>query len=73
MPLVSCPECGRAISTRAAACPGCGHPAARHVRFTRAAVLMLVLAAGGWTYARYAPGLGWHSGGGVDPAEVSRE
>lgn len=26
MPLVSCPECGRQISTAAEACPQCGHP-----------------------------------------------
>lgn len=27
MALVKCPECGRDISTAAAACPGCGAPA----------------------------------------------
>lgn len=26
MPLISCPECGRQISTEAEACPQCGHP-----------------------------------------------
>ena len=26
MPLISCPECGRSISTAAEACPQCGHP-----------------------------------------------
>jgi len=26
MPLTSCPECGRQISTAAVACPQCGHP-----------------------------------------------
>lgn len=26
MPLIDCPECGRAISTEAEACPQCGHP-----------------------------------------------
>lgn len=26
MPLISCPECGRQISTAAEACPQCGHP-----------------------------------------------
>jgi hypothetical protein len=26
MPLISCPECGRQISTQAEACPQCGHP-----------------------------------------------
>lgn len=29
MALVSCPECGRQISTKAAACPQCGHPVGR--------------------------------------------
>ena len=28
MPLVPCPECGRAISTEAEACPACGFPVA---------------------------------------------
>lgn len=28
MPLIPCPECGREISTQAAACPQCGAPAA---------------------------------------------
>jgi len=26
MALTRCPECGRSVSTQAAACPGCGHP-----------------------------------------------
>ena len=26
MPLISCPACGRQVSTEAAACPQCGHP-----------------------------------------------
>jgi hypothetical protein len=26
MPLTSCPECGRQVSTAAEACPQCGHP-----------------------------------------------
>lgn len=26
MSLISCPECGRQISTAAESCPGCGHP-----------------------------------------------
>lgn len=26
MPLTNCPECGRQVSTAAAACPQCGHP-----------------------------------------------
>lgn len=26
MPLITCPECGRQISTAAEACPQCGHP-----------------------------------------------
>jgi predicted amidophosphoribosyltransferase len=26
MSLVSCPECGRSVSTSANSCPGCGHP-----------------------------------------------
>ncbi len=26
MPLIICPDCGQKISTRAAACPGCGAP-----------------------------------------------
>jgi hypothetical protein len=26
MPLISCPECGRQISTEAESCPQCGHP-----------------------------------------------
>lgn len=28
MPLIKCPECGKEISSAAAACPNCGHPAA---------------------------------------------
>jgi hypothetical protein len=28
MALVTCPECGKRVSDRAAACPGCGHPIA---------------------------------------------
>lgn len=26
MPLISCPDCGKQISTEAVACPGCGRP-----------------------------------------------
>lgn len=26
MALTKCPDCGRDVSTQAAACPGCGHP-----------------------------------------------
>jgi endogenous inhibitor of DNA gyrase (YacG/DUF329 family) len=26
MALVDCPECGKQVSSEAAACPGCGHP-----------------------------------------------
>lgn len=26
MALIKCPECGRAVSDQASACPGCGHP-----------------------------------------------
>lgn len=26
MPLVACPDCGKQVSTEAAACPGCGRP-----------------------------------------------
>jgi hypothetical protein len=26
MPLTSCPECARQVSTHASSCPGCGHP-----------------------------------------------
>ena len=26
MALVQCPECGKEVSSAAAACPGCGHP-----------------------------------------------
>jgi hypothetical protein len=29
MPLVNCPDCGHANSTKARACPGCGRPIAR--------------------------------------------
>src|SRR6516164_6882394 len=29
MPLMSCPECGRQVSTEADACPQCGHPMRR--------------------------------------------
>lgn len=29
--LISCPECERQVSDRAAACPGCGFPIAEHV------------------------------------------
>lgn len=28
MPLVSCPECGKEVSSQAASCPQCGHPIA---------------------------------------------
>ena len=31
MALVSCPECGREVSSAAASCPGCGHPITRQV------------------------------------------
>jgi TonB family protein len=73
MPLFSCPECGREISTRAAACPGCGHPGARRGRWTRFVVVLAAVTAAGWLYARYAPGVGSRSSGRVDPSEVSRE
>lgn len=26
MALIDCPECGRQVSDKASACPGCGHP-----------------------------------------------
>lgn len=28
MPLLTCPDCGREVSDRASACPGCGAPMA---------------------------------------------
>ena len=31
MPLIACPECGREVSTEAAACPACGYPVAEKV------------------------------------------
>jgi uncharacterized membrane protein YdbT with pleckstrin-like domain len=31
MALISCPECGKQVSTAAAACPGCGFPVAEKV------------------------------------------
>lgn len=67
MSLVSCPECNRQVSTRAAACPGCGHPAGRFAglgfsarpRTSRRAVAsllsaLLVVGAGGWLWGHYA-------------------
>lgn len=35
--LLSCPECGKQVSDRASACPGCGFPIAEHVAEARAA------------------------------------
>ena len=29
MALISCPECGKAVSDQARACPGCGYPTSR--------------------------------------------
>ena len=34
--LIPCPECGRQVSDRARACPGCGFPVAEHLAETRA-------------------------------------
>src|SRR5438093_501279 len=31
MPLISCPECGKQVSTAAHACPSCGFPVAERV------------------------------------------
>src|SRR5512146_1335411 len=32
MALIQCPDCGRQVSSEAAACPGCGYPIAERVR-----------------------------------------
>ena len=32
MALIACPECGKEVSTEAAACPGCGYPLAERGR-----------------------------------------
>jgi uncharacterized membrane protein YdbT with pleckstrin-like domain len=32
MPLISCPECGKQVSTEAKVCPGCGYPLAERSR-----------------------------------------
>lgn len=31
MALITCPECGKQVSTEAAACPGCGYPVAQRL------------------------------------------
>jgi DNA-directed RNA polymerase subunit RPC12/RpoP len=38
--LLPCPECGKQISDRASACPGCGFPIAEHVAAEREATAM---------------------------------
>jgi hypothetical protein len=65
MALISCSECGRQLSARAAACPGCGHPSfipdldlpprpRRDWRGTAAmaALVGLSVVGGGWTWMR---------------------
>ena len=44
MALTTCPDCGRQVSTEAAACPGCGRPMATTTRPPFAAQTMDTLA-----------------------------
>ena len=59
MALISCPECGRDVSSAAASCPQCGHPITRQVVTAEpqakwnpgiAAVLSLVIPGAGQMY-----------------------
>ncbi len=71
MALISCPECGREVSSAAASCPQCGHPITRQVVVATAepqakwspgiaAVLSLVIPGAGQMYkGRVGIGLVW--------------
>src|SRR5262245_49069979 len=71
MSLISCPECGRDVSSAAASCPHCGHPITRPVAATTAepqakwspgiaAVLSLVIPGAGQMYkGKVGIGLVW--------------
>jgi uncharacterized membrane protein YdbT with pleckstrin-like domain len=37
MALITCPECGKQVSTEASACPGCGYPVAQRLAAKRTA------------------------------------
>lgn len=53
MPLVNCPECGRQVSTAAAACPACGFPVAEKLAKSSTPApdeLLLLVRPSWWNY-----------------------
>ena len=46
MPLRTCPECGKQVSTTATACPGCGFDFTRPAKLASAYTLAFILLAG---------------------------
>lgn len=53
MAMIQCPECGREISDKASACPGCGAPVQKPgctVRFERPHAILVGTAVGGTVY-----------------------